>query len=45
MSALLITTSVTIFMIGMVSEQISQIRFERRGEREEGGKKGLRDET
>jgi len=33
MSALLLTTSVTIFMIGMVSEQISQMRFERRGER------------
>lgn len=45
MSALLLTTSVTIFMIGMVSEQISQMRFERRGEREEGRKKGLRDET
>ncbi|MDD3993357.1 MAG: hypothetical protein PHV70_14535, partial [Desulfobacteraceae bacterium] len=40
MSALLLTTSVTIFMIGMVSEQISQMRFERRGEREEGGGKG-----
>ena len=35
MSALLFTTSVTIFMIGMVSEQISQMRFERRGERRE----------
>lgn len=35
MSALLLTTSVTIFMIGMVSEQISQMRFERRGERPE----------
>ncbi len=33
MSALLFTTAVTIFMIGMVSEQISQMRFERRGER------------
>jgi glycosyltransferase involved in cell wall biosynthesis len=29
MSALLLTTSVTIFMIGLVSEQISQMRFER----------------
>jgi hypothetical protein len=29
MSALLFTTSVTIFMIGLVSEQISQMRFER----------------
>ncbi len=36
MSALLLTTSVTIFMIGMVSEQISQMRFERRGQRDEG---------
>ena len=35
MSALLLTTSVTIFMMGMVSEQISQMRFERRGERPE----------
>ncbi len=33
MSALLLTTSVTIFMMGMISEQISQMRFERRGER------------
>lgn len=33
MSALLFTTSVTIFMMGMISEQISQMRFERRGER------------
>ena len=32
MSALLFTTAVTIFMIGMVSEQISQMRFERRGQ-------------
>jgi glycosyltransferase involved in cell wall biosynthesis len=30
MSALLFTTSVVIFMIGIVSEQISQMRFERR---------------
>lgn len=30
MSALLITTSVIIFMMGMISEQISQMRFERR---------------
>jgi len=29
MSALLFTTAVTIFMIGLVSEQISQMRFER----------------
>ena len=29
MSALLLTTSVIIFMIGLVSEQISQMRFER----------------
>jgi hypothetical protein len=29
MSALLFTTSVTIFMMGLVSEQISQMRFER----------------
>lgn len=30
MSALLITTAVIIFMMGMISEQISQMRFERR---------------
>jgi glycosyltransferase involved in cell wall biosynthesis len=30
MSALLITTAVLIFMMGMISEQISQMRFERR---------------
>jgi len=30
MSALLITTSVVIFMMGMISEQVSQMRFERR---------------
>jgi len=30
MSALLITTAVVIFMMGMISEQISQMRFERR---------------
>lgn len=35
MSALLLTAAVIIFMIGMVSEQISQMRFERRGERPE----------
>jgi len=29
MTALLFTTSVTIFMIGLVSEQICQMRFER----------------
>ena len=29
MSALLITTSVIIFMMGLISEQISQMRFER----------------
>ncbi|GAB6192335.1 hypothetical protein JCM39068_20840 [Desulfocastanea catecholica] len=29
MSALLITTSIVIFMIGLVSEQISQLRYER----------------
>jgi hypothetical protein len=29
MSALLFTTSVLIFMMGLVSEQISQMRFER----------------
>jgi len=33
MSALLITTAVIIFMMGMISEQISQMRFERRGTR------------
>jgi len=31
---------VTIFMIGMVSEQISQMRFEGRGERGEGKREG-----
>ena len=30
MAALLFTTSVIIFMLGMISEQISQLRFERR---------------
>jgi glycosyltransferase involved in cell wall biosynthesis len=30
MSALMFTTSITIFMMGLVSEQISQMRFERR---------------
>jgi glycosyltransferase involved in cell wall biosynthesis len=30
MSALLLTTSITIFMMGLVSEQIAQMRFERR---------------
>ncbi len=29
MSALMLTTSVLIFMMGLVSEQISQMRFER----------------
>ncbi len=29
MSALLFTTSVLIFMLGLISEQISQMRFER----------------
>ena len=33
MSAVLITTAVVIFMMGMISEQISQMRFERRGGR------------
>jgi hypothetical protein len=34
MSALLFTTSITIFMMSLVSEQICQMRFERRaGER------------
>ena len=31
MSALLLTTSIVIFMMSLVSEQISQMRFERRG--------------
>ena len=31
MSALLFTTSILIFMMGLVSEQICQMRFERRG--------------
>ena len=31
MSALLFTTSIIIFMMSLVSEQISQMRFERRG--------------
>jgi hypothetical protein len=31
MSALLFTTSITIFMMSLISEQISQMRFERRG--------------
>jgi hypothetical protein len=31
MSALLLTTSVVIFMMGLVSEQICQMRSERRG--------------
>jgi glycosyltransferase involved in cell wall biosynthesis len=35
MSALLFTTSVVIFMMGMISEQISQMRFERREGRRE----------
>ncbi len=35
MSALLFSTSVIIFMMGMISEQISQMRFERRGTRKE----------
>jgi len=29
MSALLFTTSILIFMLGLISEQISQMRFER----------------
>jgi glycosyltransferase involved in cell wall biosynthesis len=32
MSALLLTTSIIIFMMGLISEQISQLRFERRSE-------------
>ena len=31
MSALLFTTSITIFMMSLISEQVSQMRFERRG--------------
>jgi hypothetical protein len=31
MSALLFTTSITIFMMSLISEQICQMRFERRG--------------
>jgi hypothetical protein len=31
MSALLFTTAIIIFMMSLVSEQISQMRFERRG--------------
>jgi len=31
MSALLFTTSIVIFMMSLISEQISQMRFERRG--------------
>jgi hypothetical protein len=31
MSALLFTAAVTIFMMGLISEQICQMRFERRG--------------
>jgi glycosyltransferase involved in cell wall biosynthesis len=31
MSALLFTTAITIFMMSLISEQISQMRFERRG--------------
>ena len=37
MSALLFTTAVVIFMMGMISEQISQMRFERREPRSRGG--------
>jgi hypothetical protein len=29
MSALLLTTSILIFMLGLISEQISQLRFEK----------------
>jgi hypothetical protein len=31
MSALLFTTSIMIFMMSLISEQVSQMRFERRG--------------
>ncbi len=31
MSALLFTTSIIIFMMSLISEQVSQMRFERRG--------------
>jgi hypothetical protein len=31
MSALMFTTSIMIFMMSLISEQISQLRFERRG--------------
>ncbi len=39
MSALLLNSSVIVFLMGMISEQISQMRFERRGDREEGKRK------
>jgi glycosyltransferase involved in cell wall biosynthesis len=35
MSALLFNSSIIVFLMGMISEQISQMRFERRGERRE----------
>ena len=31
MSALLFTTAIVIFMMSLISEQVSQMRFERRG--------------
>jgi hypothetical protein len=31
MSALMFTTSIVIFMMSLISEQVSQMRFERRG--------------
>ncbi|MFH1982575.1 MAG: glycosyltransferase family 2 protein [Pseudomonadota bacterium] len=36
MSALLFNSSIIVFLMGMISEQISQMRFERRRERHEG---------
>jgi hypothetical protein len=44
MGVLLFTTSVIIFMLGVISEQISQLRFERRGGNRSIIRKGSSDE-